>query len=429
MGLTKYKGFQKGDDLPGVNIDSIDPENITPQSAGYLVGGTGHSALSVFQALGAGANDGKFKINVDGNVYDNVGIDLLPPSNINVGGNSSLYGLHNNSCGQSFTLTKETYVTQIGLYITKSSSGNWNFVMNLYAANNDGSPTGPVLATVTLNAGTPPYLNGWQYLTVNQSLPAGKYHLACPPSSQSYEWYTQVFYNTSSYSGGSAFYNGVAQAGKNLYMSVQVNSTISLSSIAGSIQSAIRTATGKTETVIYDTNHYKITSAKLGRDSKILKLMSPSTGTDISGAGATPYLDCAGNATEVLGMGEEWNLVRLNENGLIPTIIIDVPKQIRNGTTSFDGSSSTAITINAGFRPSVVRVFACFASYVSFGSWNLIDGNKCAFNQTGVANAVYDVLANNRVTGVIQNITDTGFDIKPSGGGSGTVYIFWEAEK
>ena len=45
--LDKYL-FQPGEVLPAENVDSIDPDNVIPQAAGYLTGGTGHSALAVF---------------------------------------------------------------------------------------------------------------------------------------------------------------------------------------------------------------------------------------------------------------------------------------------------------------------------------------------------------------------------------------------
>lgn len=75
MALDKYN-FIAGDKLPAENVNSIDPDNINPQTAGYLTGGTGHSALSVFKDLANGTNDGKFKINVDGTEYDNVAISF-----------------------------------------------------------------------------------------------------------------------------------------------------------------------------------------------------------------------------------------------------------------------------------------------------------------------------------------------------------------
>ena len=97
----------------------------------------------------------------------------------------------------------------------------------------------------------------------------------------------------------------------------------SLAEVAGNLQTGIRLATSGLETAEYDTDHFKITSATKNRKSQVLKLMTPSTGTDISGAGATPYLDMADNATETQGTGEEYRLVRLNEDGVLPDEVLD----------------------------------------------------------------------------------------------------------
>jgi 6-phosphogluconolactonase (cycloisomerase 2 family) len=85
--------------------------------------------------------------------------------------------------------------------------------------------------------------------------------------------------------------------------------------VATALQSAIRTATSSTETVAWDTDHFIVTSGYAGRESSVLKLEAPSTGTDISGAG---YLDLGENATEVAGDGDDYRLVRLDEDGKIP---------------------------------------------------------------------------------------------------------------
>jgi len=84
--------------------------------------------------------------------------------------------------------------------------------------------------------------------------------------------------------------------------------------IASSVQTAIRAATGSTETVIYDTDHFIITSATFNKASQVLKLTAPSTGIDISVAG---YLDLGVNATETQGDGKDYRLVRLDRNGKI----------------------------------------------------------------------------------------------------------------
>ena len=271
-------------------------------TAPILTGNNTPSALSVFQSLGNGANNGKIKLNINGVIYDNIAVDLSAQGNIAVGGTSGgAYGLYTHTCGQSFTLNKGGYISQIGLYTYRSGVGsNYNFQMILYAANSDGTPTGPVLATTTININNPPYGSGWQYLTVNQNLPAGKYHVYCPQSYQSYEWYMYVYYNSSSYSGGVAFYDGVAQTGKNLYMTVAIDGSLTYPIIADALQAAIRTTTSRLETAIYDTNHFTITGVT---PDYYITALSPSSGVDLSGAGASKYYDLANGVSTQGGYG------------------------------------------------------------------------------------------------------------------------------
>jgi len=97
---------------------------------------------------------------------------------------------------------------------------------------------------------------------------------------------------------------------------VAYRTVISYDEIATELQTVIRAATSKLETVVWNTDHFEITSTLSGKNSgsSVLKLQSPTTGTDISGAG---YLDLGANATEVAGDGDDYKLVRLDENGNI----------------------------------------------------------------------------------------------------------------
>jgi hypothetical protein len=165
--------FNPGDDIPAESFQTIDPDNLVTQSAGYLTGGT-DVVLADFQTLGAGDNDGAFKINIDGTEYDDVTADL----------------------------------------------------------------------------------------------------------------------------------SGITDE----------------DDIATALQSAIRTATSSTETVVWDTDHFVVTSSYAGRESSVLKFQAPTTGTDISGAG---YLDLGANATEVAGDGDDYKLVRLDEDGKLPSETLD----------------------------------------------------------------------------------------------------------
>ena len=98
-------------------------------------------------------------------------------------------------------------------------------------------------------------------------------------------------------------------------VAVDLSTATDEASIAALIQTAIRIATSSLETVAWSTDHFVITSAYTGRSSQVLKLTAPTTGTDISVAG---YLDLGVNATETPGAGDDYKLVRLDEDGQVP---------------------------------------------------------------------------------------------------------------
>ena len=64
--------------------------------------------------------------------------------------------------------------------------------------------------------------------------------------------------------------------------------------VASKIETALRAATSGTETVILDTDHFLITSGTTGANSQVsvTSAVSGGGGTDISGVGATPFMDC-----------------------------------------------------------------------------------------------------------------------------------------
>mgnify|MGYP001455983618 CR=1 FL=1 len=62
--------------------------------------------------------------------------------------------------------------------------------------------------------------------------------------------------------------------------------------VAEKIQAGIRTATGGTETVTWSVNKFIVSSGNTTADSSITVASAPTAGTDISGAGATTFMDC-----------------------------------------------------------------------------------------------------------------------------------------
>jgi hypothetical protein len=81
--------------------------------------------------------------------------------------------------------------------------------------------------------------------------------------------------------------------------------------VAALIQVAIRAETGNTETVVWSTNKFIIT----GRTQvSVTSAVSDGTGTDISGAGATAFLDAeTGRGTATAGANKEFGLTSLNK--------------------------------------------------------------------------------------------------------------------
>lgn len=286
--------------------ETMDPTNLIAPTIGYLTGGTGHSDLSIFQTLGNGSDDGKIKINIDGVEYDDLAINLLIESSqgtlINqLSGSSATAG---GPSGQSFTLSKKTKIISLSAYFNSVPS-------SASATIRAGQSMGGTIVGESTSAtlGSPTIF----YFGDGVVLEAGTYTFAMEHATG------YVYFDTSNpYAGGAAFIQGAWRGGYDIKFSViaaEYNIASSLDDVASQIQSAIQTVTGSTETVTYDTDHFVITSVTAGIGSKILRLMTPSTGTDISGAGATPYLDCAANATETLGDSDAGKTVILDALG------------------------------------------------------------------------------------------------------------------
>lgn len=102
-----------------------------------------------------------------------------------------------------------------------------------------------------------------------------------------------------------------------------------MAGVATKLQTALRTVTGSTETVVWSTNHFVISSANTTSSSAITVCTAGASGTDISGAGGVAYMDCdAGAADEavtnaVLDITQDANKTPLLESdGLLPTGLI-----------------------------------------------------------------------------------------------------------
>lgn len=346
----KYNGFKGGDYLPAENVNSIDPNNYVADYGGYLTGGTNIASFSEWNDIYNNGNDGKIKISIDGTIYDNIGIDLSTltaeetnASNI-VDDNQfePVYG--NNHWGQSFTPTKSGYFTKLSLKCyANSGASNKDVYFKLYNADSNDKPTGSALESITVSLDT---FKGLEF-AVHEITFAGTTHIvadqkyvimvSCPSASTDDQGFDFIRKYTNSYAGGMEVLSAdggstySTNSSHDLYFitKIKVGNITDQGQIASLLQSAIRTATGSTETAVFSNDHFIISSATTGNASKVLKLTAPSTGTDIS-----EDLDLGTGATETWGFGNVDQLVRLDADGLVPKAIIPVDLQVVGGSTS-----------------------------------------------------------------------------------------------
>jgi len=344
MGLNKYKGFVAGDILPAENTNSINPDSLVAQADAILTGGTSPSALSVFYALALGANNGKFKITIDGTTYDNVAINLA--NAVSAGANIEQTSQDNHEHPTSTRFISQSFLTgantvravNIQLYCGGGPNNGDIFSVHIYACDVNDKPTGSALATDTVSPslGDPAYID---YTITCELSPATKYCIVVKGRSGTDS--TGLFYKgtASSYANGKLAVSTdsggtwTVDATKDLLF-VITTYDYTYPSIASLIQTAIRALTSKLETCIWSTNKFIITGNKSDRAGSILKLLTPTAGTDISGVNATRYLDLGTNATETAGTGEEYNLQRLDQFGGVSNLFISS----ETGATGFNGT-------------------------------------------------------------------------------------------
>lgn len=81
---------------------------------------------------------------------------------------------------------------------------------------------------------------------------------------------------------------------------VNFSADVSMNDVAATLQTALRAATGGLETVVWDTDHFVITSGTTisASEVSVFTTSTGTVGTDISGAGAADWMDCdTGNGT------------------------------------------------------------------------------------------------------------------------------------
>jgi len=114
-----------------------------------------------------------------------------------------------------------------------------------------------------------------------------------------------------------------------------------MAGVAAKLQEAIRTATGGLETVAWSTNKFVITGLT---DVSVTSAVSGGTGTDISGAGATAFMDAeTGRGTVTSGSDKRIGLISLAKD--VKALFLIYGNTLRCITKDEDGVTKSAINI------------------------------------------------------------------------------------
>lgn len=336
--------FNPGEDIPAESFQTLDPDNPVAQTPAQLIGGN-DVVLANFTSLRAGDNNGKFTANIDGIEYEDLALDLVNgfvPSAIEQL-NADDYSSTSNA-GQSFKNVSLKVIKSILIKMYTWNSGS-TCILSLYEGEGiAGTPIATASASVggdvTFTFSSAVILKENQQYTFNINRASGVF---------SPRWYS-----AGGYSDGNAYLSLTKETTIDLYFRI-INDTFTLANdginyILFLLNEKIKTETGKAHTAVYDTDHIKITNAVAGKYGSILKLTAPTTGTDISGAG---YLDLGANATEIAGTGDDYKLVRLDEDGQVPSskltkVISTCPEGydiMFNDTQAYSTSSNSFVRI------------------------------------------------------------------------------------
>lgn len=199
----------------------------------------------------------------------------------------------------------------------------------------------------------------------------------------------------------------------------------SMNDVAAKIQTAIRAVTGGSETVVWSTNHFVITSGITTSSSAITVTSATGGGTDISGAGASDWMDSD------TGHGVVTNTVlnQAADAGKIGLLGADgkyaenfISKAVLKSTLTTKGDiyaasgASTPIRVGVGSNDTVLVADSAQASGVKWGVTPLTSsnfksgiatraGNTASGSQT-IAHGLGKVPAKIKMTAFFADLTD-----------------------
>lgn len=314
-------------------------------------GGNQPSTVGTFATLANGTNDGAIGITIDGVTYDQIPVSqiLIATSASNIisqTGSTQTGNLTSNEYQQTFTLPSNAYyLTAIAIRLEKVGAGGGDVTLQLKSGTTVGA--GTVLATATRTASE---ISGDVTINFNfpsevEVSPSTGYHFEVTCASGNGSDYYIMYKNSVGSINGSFYINESIQTGD---MTCTIKGKTGAppadqSDIAQNLQNAIRAVTGGTETVEFlpIANKYKITSGTTGYGSEASNPTTPTSGTDISGAGATPYYDLADGAQDA-DPNSANKVVKTKADGKIDPSLVDPIDPEQMTTTERDASSPTA---------------------------------------------------------------------------------------
>jgi len=315
----------------------------------------------------------RYSINIDGDLYSNNHLKLPYYSDARAiyqeNGSSSYEPVYSSiAIGQTFTVVDRNYFSKFVVNIAKYGSPTGNVTLGIYEISG-GYPTGSALVEKSLDVST---------LSTSQTaveftfaspieLEIGKqyaFKITLPGNNSSNCIRVYVYTSSSVYSGGAEIlFNGSTWStgsSAELIFSLYASYVAPKSVIAQYLQTQIRSLTSGSETVEYVDSRFIVKAA-----DSILKLISPSSGVDISGNdddGATGYyLDLGTNATETARSVDDDDLVRVGGDKQIPGEILSnaIKTEILQTTRAFsDNSSRQTIAHGLGRIPKLATVLA-----------------------------------------------------------------------
>jgi hypothetical protein len=292
-----------------------EPETYTPA---YLTGGSSaESTVATWRTL----TDAEFSIDIDGSTRDVTGIDFsgseiqifIEEFNSNLTQTSINSGVIRK---MDFLVTSGiSNIKKIAFYGFKAASATGQLDVDIYADDGSGDPTGASLGQATLALGSIPtgVASAAEFeVTFSSAVsvsPSTKYVMVMSGITSA-DPNNLTFYsdNTNPYAsgdigystdGGTTWFDNVG-TDLNFKVYSDIPEVDNMDEVAGAIQTAIRAETGSTETCTWDTDHLIISSADTTSTSAITvtSAVGGGSGTDISGAGASDWMDCdTGNGT------------------------------------------------------------------------------------------------------------------------------------